>query len=185
MSMTSVIVVLPKIDDAKNIKNLLVRNGITVSGACTTGAQALAQADNLDGGIILCGYKLSDMLYSQLYEDLPAEFEMLLMASLQHISGGLIQEGIMCLTMPVKAHDLIDTVGMMIQGMERRKRKLRSRPKERNEGEIRLIREAKELLMNQNHMSEEDAHRYIQKCSMDSGTNMVETAQMVLAMMRK
>ena len=31
-------------------------------------------------------------------------------------------------------------------------------------------------------MMEEEAHRYIQKCSMDSGTNLVETAQMVLAM---
>ena len=28
-----------------------------------------------------------------------------------------------------------------------------------------------------------EAHRYIQKCSMDSGTNMVETAQMILSMM--
>lgn len=183
--MTSVIVVLPKIDDAKNIKNLLVRNGITVSGACTTGAQAIAQADGLDGGIILCGYRLSDMLYSQLYEDIPKGFEMLLMASLQHISNGLAGEGIMCLAMPVKAHDLIGTVDMMIRGIESRRRKLRSKPKGRNAGETRLIKEAKELLMNRNHMSEEEAHRYIQKCSMDSGTNMVETAQMVLAMMRE
>ena len=38
--------------------------------------------------------------------------------------------------------------------------------------------------MSRNHMSEEEAHRYIQKCSMDSGTNMVETAQMVLTMMK-
>ena len=31
-------------------------------------------------------------------------------------------------------------------------------------------------------MTEQDAYRYIQKCSMDSGTNMVETAQMILLM---
>ncbi len=42
----------------------------------------------------------------------------------------------------------------------------------------------KAVLMNRNHMSEEEAHGYIQKCSMNSGMNMVETAQMVLAMMR-
>ena len=46
--MTGVIVVLPKIDDAKKMKNLLVRNGISVAGACTTGAQAIALADNLN-----------------------------------------------------------------------------------------------------------------------------------------
>ena len=37
--------------------------------------------------------------------------------------------------------------------------------------------------MARNNMTEEEAHRYIQKCSMDSGTNMVETAQMVLSIM--
>lgn len=31
-------------------------------------------------------------------------------------------------------------------------------------------------------MTEEEAHRYMQKCSMDSGTNMIETAQMVLSL---
>jgi response regulator NasT len=38
--------------------------------------------------------------------------------------------------------------------------------------------------MERNRMTEEDAHRYLQKCSMDSGTSIVETAQMVLAMIR-
>ena len=45
------------------------------------------------------------------------------------------------------------------------------------------IKDAKELLMARNHMTEEEAHRYLQKTSMDSGTNLVETAQMVLSMM--
>ena len=36
--------------------------------------------------------------------------------------------------------------------------------------------------MERNHMTEEQAFRYIQKCSMDSGINMVETAQMILMM---
>lgn len=38
--------------------------------------------------------------------------------------------------------------------------------------------------MNRNNMTEEEAHRYIQKCSMDSGTNLVETSQMVLSVLR-
>lgn len=182
--MTGVIVVLPKIDDARSMKNLLVRNGISVLGVCTTGAQAIALSDGLSDGIILCGYKLTDMLYLQLKEDLPPGFEMLLMASQQVIGSGAVASDMMCLVMPLKVHDLIDTIDMMIQGIERRKRKLREKPRERNEGDRKLIEEAKAVLMNRNHMSEEEAHRYIQKCSMDSGTNMVETAQMVLAMMR-
>ena len=46
-----------------------------------------------------------------------------------------------------------------------------------------IINQAKALLMERNNMSEEEAHRYIQKCSMDSGTNMLETAQMVISLM--
>ena len=37
--------------------------------------------------------------------------------------------------------------------------------------------------MERNNMTEEEAHRYLQKSSMDSGTNMLETAQMVLTIM--
>ena len=46
-----------------------------------------------------------------------------------------------------------------------------------------MIDAAKKLLMDRNSMTEEEAHRYMQKCSMDSGTNLVETAEMVFALM--
>ncbi len=84
----------------------------------------------------------------------------------------------------MKVHELIDTVDMMVQNMERRRRQRRAVPAKRSGREQEEIREAKAVLMERNHMTEEEAHRYIQKCSMDSGTNLVETAQMVLRMMR-
>ena len=37
--------------------------------------------------------------------------------------------------------------------------------------------------MVRNNMSEEEAHRYIQKRSMDNGTGLIETAQMILSLM--
>ncbi|MDE6014598.1 MAG: antitermination regulator, partial [Acetatifactor sp.] len=79
--MTNIIVALPKLEDAKGIKNVLVRNGFQVTGCCTTGAQAISQADGLHDGILICSYKLADMMYSELHECLPRGFEMLLMAS--------------------------------------------------------------------------------------------------------
>ena len=54
----------------------------------------------------------------------------------------------------------------------------------RNAEEEADIKAAKELLMARNHMTEEEAHKYLQKCSMDSGTNIVETARMALSMMK-
>ena len=108
---------------------------------------------------------------------------MLLMAS-QNLISECYGNDIVCLSMPLKVNDLINTVSMMAEGIERRRRKRREQPKHRKPEEEALIREAKELLMVRNHMTEEEAHRYLQKCSMDSGTNLVETCQMVLTMMK-
>lgn len=90
----------------------------------------------------------------------------------------------MGLGMPLKVHELISTIGMMSQGIIRRRKKLREKPKVRNE-EASTIAKAKALLMERNSMTEDEAHHYLQKNSMDNSTNMVETAQMVLAMMQE
>lgn len=181
--MTNVIVLFPKIEDAKNIRNLLVRRGFCVPAVCTTGAQALTAANSLGDGIVVCGYKYSDMLYSELASCLPSHFEMLLVVS-QSLFRECSGSGILCVSMPLKAHELLNTLEMMAAEAQRRRRKQRQLPKRRSEKEKGILKEAKGVLMERNHMTEEEAHRYIQKCSMDSGTDMVETAQMVLSMMR-
>ena len=122
--MTNIIVVLPKLEDAKGIKNVLVRNGFSVTGVCTTGAQAISQSDGLNDGIVVCSYKLMDMVYTELYDCLPSGFEMLLMAS-NHLLSECEGSGIVCLSMPLKVGDLLSTIGMMVEGIERRRRKAR------------------------------------------------------------
>ena len=91
--------------------------------------------------------------------------------------------GILGLSTPIKVYDLLNTVNMMLQSMDRRRKKRRKELKNRDPKQQETIRKAKELLMTRNNMSEEEAHRYLQKSSMDSGTNMVETAEMVLSIM--
>lgn len=179
--MVNIVIALPKLEDAKAIKNIMVRNGFRVSALCTTGAQAINQADSLHDGIMVCSYKLSDMVYSELQECLPRGFEMLLMASPKFLSE-CYGNDIVCLQMPLKTSDMIDTLNMMSEGIERRRRRQKSQPKVRDENEERIIKEAKETLMARNHMTEDEAHKYLQRCSMESGTNIVETAQMVLIM---
>ena len=181
--MTNIIVVLPKLEDAKGIKNVLVRNGFRVTGVCTTGAQAISQADGLNDGIIICSFKLADMVYSELQECLPSGFEMLLLAS-SHLLHEYDGSGIVCLSMPLKVHDLVSTVAMMCEGIDRRRKRAKLKPKVRSAEEEAVIKSAKDILVERNHMTEEEAHKYLQKCSMDSGTNIVETAHMILAMMK-
>lgn len=61
--------------------------------------------------------------------------------------------------------------------------KLRQRPKVRSKEDQEMLSSAKAVLMERNGFSEEEAHRYIQKRSMDNGTGLVETAQMILSLM--
>ena len=57
-------------------------------------------------------------------------------------------------------------------------------PRKRNQEGREWIDKAKRILMENNHMTEEEAHRYVQKSSMDSGNSMVETAQMLIRIMQ-
>lgn len=181
--MASIIVALPKIDDAKNMKNLLVRSGYPVDAICTSGLQVLSQLDNYNSGIVICGYKLTDMLYNELHANMPEDFEMILMAS-QRFLVDCQDNGIICLAMPFKVHDMVNTVEMLQSSIAYKRRKKKSRPKVRDAKELATIKEAKLLLMERNNMTEEEAHRYIQKTSMDNSTSMLETAQMVLTIMQ-
>ena len=182
--MTGIIVVFPNKDNATNIRNLFARGGIDVIGVCTTGAQAIHYADTVDEGIVVCGYKLKDMMYTDLREYLPDTFEILLIASESRWSDGLV-EGVMGLSLPIKVYDLLNTMDMMLRTMERKRKKRRQELKNRNPEQQAVIKNAKELLMARNNMTEAEAHRYLQKHSMDSGTNMVETAEMVLSIMNE
>lgn len=180
--MTNIIVAFPKQETIKNIKKILLQNGHHVDAVCLTGAQALQSANELGGGIIVCGYRFADMMYQELYDYLPKHFEMLLVASPANC-GSREVENLVCLATPLKVNELLSTVEMMEYTLMRRKKKARAKPKERTPEELALIQEAKALLMERNNLSEEEAHRYIQKRSMDNGTEFTETAQMILSLL--
>ena len=179
--MSSIVIALPKIEDAKKIRAVLERHGFTVASICTTASNALSSASELGSGVLICSHRLPDMNYLDLSECMPRDFEMLLLASARVICE--VPTSILSVQMPVKAGDLVNTVNMILTQQERRKRKEKKKPKVRSWKEQNYISNAKMMLMQRNHLSEDEAYRYIQKSSMDSGTNMVETAQMLLMLL--
>ena len=115
---SSIVIALPKIDDAKKIRTILNRHGFSVAAVCSTASTALASMSELDGGILICGYKLTDRYYRDVLEDIPSYFEMLLLAS-----GRVIAEAptsVLTVEMPMKVSDLVNTVDMMLFQIERR-----------------------------------------------------------------
>ena len=91
--------------------------------------------------------------------------------------------GVVSLAQPLKVHELISTMEMVVSHAERIRRKRRTQPRRRTGEEKALIDRAKAVLMERNNMTEAEAHRYLQKTSMDNGTGFTETAQMILSMM--
>lgn len=181
--MANIIVVFPKREDAGAIRSILVRNGYSVAAVCTSGTAALQAADRLNEGIVVCGYRYRDMLFDQLYDSLPPTFQMLLLASERVLDEG-IPRGVAGVCMPLKVQELLENLEELQLSMERIRKKKKSKGRVRSEAEQKVIAEAKALLMEKNHMTEEEAHRYLQKTSMDSGTGFVETAQMLLCLMK-
>lgn len=179
--MVNIVVVFPNQKDGTNIRNLLVRHGHTVVAVCTSGAAVNQVIDQMEGsdGIIVSGFRYQDMTYSDLLADIPDTWQMVVMASPGNLNH-IYEYNVVKIPMPVKAYDLFTALQAIESTVLRRRKKRRERPKERSSAEKALLEHAKSLLMKARNMTEVEAHRYIQKCSMNNGTNLVETAQMVI-----
>lgn len=179
--MSNIYVVFPKQEEGRSIRQILVKNGFSVAGVSMSGGQLLQQIEDVPDPIVVCGYKLPDMMYRELWEYLPEDALMLLLAP-----GGKVGEydenGITCLSMPLKIHALLEALRAMVEQVEWRRRKRRQRSKVRAAADEEVLHRAKSFLQESKGMSEAEAHGYLQKCSMNSGTGLVEVARMVLTL---
>lgn len=180
--MNNIVIAFPKIEAGLNIRKILAQSGYNVAGVYTTGAQVLANLPELENGVLICGARFVDMVYSELCEYLPQGFEMLLVASHATVMEKEV-ENLVSLAMPFKVHELLQTLEMMDERASRQRRRRRKMPKVRSREDEATLKKAKALLMERNQMSEEEAHQYVQRRSMESGTGLVEVAQMIISLM--
>lgn len=179
--MVGIIVVFPKLEDSRAIGGFLARSGFNVVANCTTGANAINRADDIGEGIIVSGYKLPDMMYSDIAESVGDSFEVILLASRERLQNENL--GVATLEMPLKVRDLINSIEMMQNQIFSNHHKEYTKPGNRNLREQAIINQAKKALMEVQNLTEQQAHRYLQKNAMDSGTTMVEVARMVSVML--
>ena len=180
-NVVGIIVAFPKPEDSRAIRSLLSRNGFNVVANCTTGASAINRADDIGEGIIITGYKLPDMLYSDIVDNVGDNFEVILLASKSRLMED--NTGVATLEMPLKVRDLINSVEMMENQILAKRHKKKAKPGARSPKDQAIINQAKEALMTVQNLTEEQAHRYLQKNAMDSGCTMVEVAKMVSVML--
>lgn len=158
------------------IRDMLESGGIGVKKTCRSGAEVIRTVKKLGGGIVVCSYKLGDMMASELAYDLHRTALVLAIAPSSQMAL-CENEDLFKLPAPVTRSDLLASVRMLLQMEDRY---LRMMLPHRSGDEAALVTRAKELLMNRNCMTEEEAHRFLQKKSMDTGSKMADTARMII-----
>lgn len=174
--MDRVIVAFESENSRLRVKDMLEREGIIPSVCLSSGADVLRAALRMSGSVIVCGFKFGDMSAVELAASLPAHCALLVVApAVQldfHDSGNVFK-----IAAPVSRSDLAASVRMLMQADHRTDKKpLPNRTEDDNE----TIARAKRLLMERNNMLEEEAHRFMQKKSMDSGSRLVVVARQIL-----
>lgn len=163
------------------IMQILHTGGYTNLLVCHSGAEVLRVVRAQDPCIVISSYRLPDVTAHELFELGGGQIRPLVL--LTPAQGDLMAyEDVFYLPSPIRRGDLLSSVKMMeslffgVRG--------RSEPQENSErpaDEKSLINEAKERLMGRHHMTEQAAHRFIQKRSMDNKMKMVDTARIILA----
>ena len=174
--MDRIVVAFASEEARRRILRLLESDGWTPALACGSGAEAIRTVRKMGSAIVVCGFRLRDMTASDLAADLRGSAVVLAVSSavnLDFCEG----ENLYKLATPIARADFFATLDMLRRFEEKN---LHHPPPRRKEEDQQLIRKAKELLMDVNRMTESEAHRFLQKRSMDAGLKMVETAQMVI-----
>lgn len=143
---------------------------------CRSGDQVRRLLDKQQTYCVVCSPRLTDGPAEWLYQDLPPTCALLLVGP-QHVLDTCSSDDVFKLATPIRREEAVSTVRLLIQFGHRVERLLHSR---RSTLEQELVERAKNLLMERKGLSEEEAHRLIQKRSMDTGARLVQTARRIL-----
>ena len=65
--MSSIVIALPKIEDARKIRSVLERHGFAVASVCSTASNALSSASELGNHIVVQGGTFYAVLHRMLF----------------------------------------------------------------------------------------------------------------------
>lgn len=178
--MSSILVANANADYAKKIAAVLHSGGLNVSGVCTTGAQVINFTNrHYHGGVVVCSIKLMDMTAMDLPRAAGSNYDFLFILKSQQTD---ISDSLSCasLLQPINRMSLISSVNMLLSIADYSSLSIKKKIASNTIDEKKIIENAKNLLMQRNNFTEPQAHRFIQKKSMDTSKKMIETAMIIL-----
>lgn len=174
--MVRTVVAFNKQETLDSISSLLEDSGISVRYRCRTGPEVIRAVKKMGGGVVICYYKLLDVMADQIAYELQGIADVLVAAKPVYLDL-CENESLFKIPMPIRTGEFIGSVNVLLQlDQKRSKAEL---PKRSEDDEL-LIIQAKQLLMDNSGMSEPQAHRYLQKKSMETSSKMTDTAKLIL-----
>lgn len=174
--MDRIVVAFCKEELQRKTLRLLASEGWGAAAVCASGAEAIRTVRQMGSAIVICGFHLRDMTADALAADLRGLAAVMVVAKAPclELCGG---ENLFKLPVPASRSEFFAALGLMLDFESAHLRHPTSR---RREEDQRLICQAKELLMDINRMTEEEAHRFLQKRSMERSVKIAEAARWVI-----
>ena len=163
---------------AAKLLNMLNEAQIEPVSVVHTGAEAAEAAK--EAGVLLMTWRLDDMSGEELIEKVGEETDVLMIVPGDYAEK--TADNVLLLRNPMTRDTLVQAVRVMlhcrarIEKLTAEKKKVSAKLEER-----KLVDRAKGRLMDALHLSESQAHYYIQKKSMDSGRRIIDVAQEILS----
>ena len=174
--MDTVIVAFESTAMGERFRDVLESSGAAKCLLCRSGDQVRRLLGRQTVYCVVCSPHLADGPAEWLAEDLPPACS-LLMVGPQHVLDACAGQDVFKLPTPIRKEEAVSTVRLLLQFGRRMERALRPR---RREADQELVNRAKGLLMEKKGLSEEEAHRLLQKRSMDGGLPMAQAARRVI-----
>ncbi|MBE6054801.1 MAG: ANTAR domain-containing protein [Clostridium sartagoforme] len=176
-----VIIALNNDEISQKIKTILTGNGFNVITVCKSGNELIRSIKQFSPSIVISGFKFKDMNLLEIYENIGDECSFLAIVNEPYKSFVQEETDIFCISSPINTLLLLNTLDIIYQS-ERKVNKLKEKVNdlEVKINERKIIEKAKGIIMKQMGLNEQEAYRYIQKNSMDSGLKMIEFAKEII-----
>lgn len=174
--MESVIVAFEREKTGERVRDVIESSGVASCLLCRSAAEVKRLVYEQRIGVVICGHKLPDESAELLFSDLPSTCSMLVIA-MKSLLDLISEEDIHKLPAPASRGELTSAVQELVRASARAERFVRPL---RGREERELVTKAKAYLETRRGMTEEQAHRFLQKISMDHGLKLHEAAKWVL-----
>ena len=169
--MRDVIIASANRKSAEHIKSILQRDLLFVSEIYQSGAEVLSYASIRPDAVVVC----AGFPAVSLAETLPPGFDVVHLVSSSDAYQGFVSNMVE-LTMPLDRVEFVSVVRTLTQLSS----DITSRKKTRSVEENDLLTLAKQRLCENYGISEREAHRKIQKMSMEQGVRIMDVARKIL-----